>query len=226
MKLLAIETTSEACSAALYHNTEQTSRYELAPRRHAELILPMCEELLNEANIAVSSLDAIGFGRGPGAFTGVRIAAGVVQGMAWAADIPVVAVSSLAAIALSAVKQHGCDNVAVAVDARMNEVYWGCYQQNDTAVSLLGEEAVLPPENASLPEGEWFAAGTGWQSYADIMSDRLGDRIIAHNTEILPHAAMVAELAVTACERGEQISAEQVLPVYLRNNVAKKRKQL
>jgi tRNA threonylcarbamoyladenosine biosynthesis protein TsaB len=226
VKLLAIETTTEACSAALYLNGEQISRYELAPRRHAELILPMCEELLNDANIIVTDLDAIAFGRGPGAFTGVRIAAGVVQGMAWAADIPVVAVSSLAAIALSAVKQHACDNVAVAVDARMNEVYWGCYQRSDRAVSLLGDEAVLPPEHAMLPDGKWFAAGSGWQTYSEKTSDRLSDRIIASDTEILPHAAMLAELAVIACERGEQLSAEQVVPVYLRDNVAKKRKQL
>ena len=224
MKILAIETASEACSAALYSNGDITSRFELAPRRHAELILPMCESLLKAANMAVTDLDALAFGRGPGAFTGVRIATGVIQGMAWAADVPVVPVSSLAAVAHAAMHEHGCEQVAVAMDARMNEVYWGCYQQHNTGVILLGEEMVIAPQKVNMPQGEWFAAGTGWQTYLEELSEQTSEQVIARDAELLPHAGAVAQLAVSVVERGEQLGAEQVIPIYLRDNVAEKKK--
>ena len=125
MKILALDTSTEACSAALLIDTEIHQRYEVAPREHGALILPMIETLLSEAGCAPTQLDALAFGRGPGAFVGVRIATGVAQGIAFAADLPVIPVSSLAAMAQSV--EHG--NVYSAIDARMNEVYWGAYRK-------------------------------------------------------------------------------------------------
>lgn len=225
MKLLAIDTSTEACSAALLVDNDISSFFEIAPRRHAELILPMCEGLLNEAGLAVSQLDGLGFGRGPGAFTGVRIATGIVQGMAWSADLPVLPVSSLAALALSAIQRHACEQVAVAMDARMNEVYWACYRRKGDEIELAGEECVVSPSAVMLPqaEGKWFGVGTGWSAYADLLQNTVGEHIESIEAEQYPHAESIARLAAMAFERNEQVPAEQAIPVYLRDKVADKK---
>ena len=141
MKILALDTSTEACSAALLIDSQISQRYEVAPREHGALILPMIERLLVDAGVVLSQLDALAFGRGPGAFVGVRIATGVAQGIAFAADLPVVPVSSLAALAQSV--EHA--NVYSAIDARMDEVYWAAYRKNNEGVvELLGEETVWP----------------------------------------------------------------------------------
>jgi tRNA threonylcarbamoyladenosine biosynthesis protein TsaB len=131
MKLLALDTATEACSAAVWVDGTVLERYELAPRRHAALILPMIEAVLAEANLSPLQLDAIAFGRGPGAFTGVRIAVGIAQGIAFAADLPVIPISTLAALALGAAQETGYSRIAAALDARMGEVYWGVYAVAD-----------------------------------------------------------------------------------------------
>ena len=123
MKLLALDTATEACSAAVLADGEVLERYELAPRRHAALILPMIESVLAEAGLEISQLDAIAVGRGPGAFTGVRIAIGIAQGIAFAADLPVALVSTLAALALGTARDTGATRIAAALDARMGEIY-------------------------------------------------------------------------------------------------------
>src|SRR3569833_3307602 len=128
MKLLAIDTATEACSAALYLDGAVNKRYVLAPREHALLILPMIDELLRDANLSPLELDAVAFGRGPGAFTGLRIAAGVAQGIAYGADLPVVPVSSLAALAQGCYRERGVTRVLATIDARIGEVYWGAYR--------------------------------------------------------------------------------------------------
>src|SRR5690606_41346453 len=125
--LLALDTATEACSVALLHEGRVLSRYEVAPRLHAQRLLPMVQEVLDEAGIAIAALDAIAFGRGPGAFTGVRIAIGVVQGLAFALDRPVLPVSNLAVLAQRAHRESGASQVAAAIDARMDEIYWGCF---------------------------------------------------------------------------------------------------
>lgn len=226
MKILAIDTATEACSAALYVNGACTQRYEIAPRRHAELILPMCEELLAEAGVSLRELDSLAFGRGPGAFTGLRIAAGVIQGMAWANELPVVPVSSLAALAYGAWREHGHGKVMAATDARINEVYWGCYECKEGEATLQGKEQVCAPANAVLPEGDgWFGIGSGWAAYEAELSQHTATHCIEYEANAFAQAQDIAVLATIAFSRGEAVSAEQALPVYVRDDVAKKKKE-
>lgn len=216
--LLALDTATEACSVALLHEGKVLSHYEVIPRLHAQKLLPMIQTLLAEAGIALSAVDAIAFGRGPGAFTGVRIAIGVVQGLAFALERPVLPVSNLALLAQRALREYGAEQVAAAIDARMDEVYWGCYQQRAGEMRLLGNEAVLAPEQVSLPAdvgGDWFGAGTGW-GYAE----RLPVAVSGQDAGMLPHALDLLTLAQFAWARGEGIAADQAQPVYLRDKVA------
>jgi tRNA threonylcarbamoyladenosine biosynthesis protein TsaB len=163
MKLLALDTATEACSAAVWIDGAVLERYELAPRRHAALILPMLQAVLAEAGLSMKQLDAIAVGRGPGAFTGVRIAIGIAQGIAFAADLPVAPISTLAALALGTAREFGHSHIAAALDARMGEVYWGTYAATGDTVELLGEERLLPQPPWSLrPPGDWFGTGSGW----------------------------------------------------------------
>lgn len=216
--LLALDTATEACSVALLHDGQVTSHHEVIPRQHAQKLLPMIKQLLAEAGVSLNQLDAIAFGRGPGAFTGVRIAIGVVQGLAFALDRPVLPVSNLAALAQGALRERGAQQVAAAIDARMDEVYWGCYQAEQGEMRLRGREAVLPPERVDLPEGEaqgWFGAGTGW-GYAG----RLAVPVSSFEADLLPTAQDILSLAHFAWARGEAVAADQAQPVYLRDNVA------
>ena len=226
LKLLALDTSTEACSAALYIDGEITQHYKVAPREHTHLILGMIEQLLQDAGLKSSEIDVMAFGRGPGSFMGVRVAAGVVQGIAFAHSIPVVPVSTLAAIASVAMQQTGQSQVLAAIDARMSEVYWGAYTQSpDGQIILQGEECVIAPDKAPIPEqGEWVAAGTGWGSYGDILKPRLGDRCIESLDECFPTAEAIAKLALVAYENGESVTAAEAVPVYLRDNVASKPK--
>lgn len=216
--LLALDTATEACSVALLHDGKVISHYEVIPRLHAQRLLPMIHTLLGEAGVPLSALDGIAFGRGPGAFTGVRIAIGVVQGLAFALDRPVLPVSNLAVLAQRALREQGAQQVAAAIDARMDEVYWGCYRAEQGEMRLQGIEAVLPPEQASLPRGatgEWFGAGTGWGTFAS--------RLVAVSGQdgtLLPHAEDLLSLATFAWQRGEALPADQAQPVYLRDQVA------
>lgn len=217
--LLALDTATEACSVALLHDGRVLSHYEVAPRMHAQRLLPMIQQLLGEAGIAASALDAIAFGRGPGAFTGVRIAIGVVQGLAFALDRPVLPVSNLAVLAQRALREQGATQVAAAIDARMDEVYWGCYRAEAGEMRLLGHEAVLPPEQAEAPrgsDGEWFGAGTGWGTFAA----RIALTPVSMDGSMLPHAEDLLTLARFAWARGEALPADQAQPVYLRDQVA------
>ncbi|MCO8166054.1 tRNA (adenosine(37)-N6)-threonylcarbamoyltransferase complex dimerization subunit type 1 TsaB [Pseudomonas sp. 21LCFQ010] len=216
--LLALDTATEACSVALLHDGKVLSHYEVAPRLHAQKLLPMIQDLLAQAGLPKSAVDAIAFGRGPGAFTGVRIAIGVVQGLAFALDRPVLPVSNLAVLAQRALREHGASQVAAAIDARMDEVYWGCYRASAGEMCLIGEEAVLPPEQASLPadaSGDWFGAGTGW-GYAP----RLPVQLSGCDAGMLPHAEDLLSLATFAWQRGAAMPADQAQPVYLRDKVA------
>lgn len=220
--LLALDTATEACSVALLHDGQRYSRYEVIPRLHAQRLLPMVQEVIAEAGITLAAVDAIAFGRGPGAFTGVRIAAGVMQGLAFALDKPVLPVSSLAMLAQRAWRERGVTRVAAAIDARMNEVYWGCYRLEEGEMRLAGAEAVLAPERVELPRvasGDWFGAGTGWD-YAE----RLAVPVSGHDASLLPHAEDMLSLAEFAWQRGEAIEASLAQPVYLRDNVATPKK--
>ena len=225
MKLLALDTATEACSAALYIDGEIIHKYEIAPRQHSNLLLPMVDALVKEAGIKKSELDALAFGRGPGSFMGVRIATGITQGIAYSLSLPVVPVSSLAAIAMVAHNETGENFIASAIDARMNEVYWGCYEiTSSSTLRLINEEAVLPPECIELPDSsshQWTGAGTGWGAYQKLMQPVVGHSIQSVLPECLPSAQAIATIAVSMLENGESVSASEAVPVYLRNNVAK-----
>ena len=218
MKLLAFETATEACSVALWLDGEVHERFEIAPRRHAELSLPWAEQLLTDAGVKKSQLDAIAIGRGPGAFTGVRLAIAIGQGIALALDRPIVPVSTLAALAL----QAGGSRVLAAIDARMGEVYTAAFELRDGDVVALSEERVAAPDAVFLPDDRegWYGVGTGFTAADGALATRLGSSFTSIDAKALPHAADVARLAVLAHARGEAMAAECVEPAYLRNNVA------
>lgn len=223
MNLLAIESSTETCSVALAVNGEVLEHYQHAPRQHAELLLPWVEELIAEAGIGFGSLDAIAFSRGPGSFTSLRIGIGVVQGLAWASDRPVIPVSSLAATAQVAVKE-GISSALVALDARMKEVFTGTFETNNNGVMVpVSEEKVCPPETVQPPDrSETFGIGNGFDRYP--LLDALSDRLVGVRSDIWPRASSVLQLAQEWLKTNEPLSAEQAQPVYLRDNVAKKEK--
>ena len=221
MKLLAIETATETCSVALSVNGEILERYQHAPRQHAELLLPWVEELLLEAGLGFTSLDAIAFSRGPGSFTSLRIGIGIVQGLAWASDLPVIPVSSLAATAQSAVSE-GINSALVALDARMNEVFTGRFLLDDNGIMMpVDEEKVCDPEELELPiDSGVYGVGIGFDRY-DALQAMTG-HLAGVRPDIWPKASAVITLAQAWLSTHEALPAEQAQPVYLRDNVAKK----
>jgi len=222
MIILALDTSSDACSVALLNDDVCHAEFVVEARAHTRLILPMIEQVLEKAGVELKAVDALAFGRGPGAFTGVRIATGIVQGLALAADKPVLPTSTLAAIAQQAYLQQQATHVLVAVDARMGEVYWGRYELVDDAMQLQGEELVIAPQDAPLPDSDqqWLGAGSGWREHAGVLKPRFEVCVKQINDEYLPAAEYIAQLAAKAWHRGEAVDAELAQPVYLRNKVA------
>lgn len=234
--VLALDATSRACSAAVWHCTSDDlataqlfERYEIAPRAHTQKLMPMVREVLADAGLVMTDIDVVAYGRGPGAFTGIRIAAGMAQGLALGLDLPMVAVSSLEALALgAALRSEGADAAALgALDARMGEVYIGGYQV-DLAQPLLPKmttlivEQVCAPTTIQLPNGlpsRLVAAGAGL-AFAEQYPAALRQTIIAADVEAEPNAACVARLAACAYLAGEAVAPEQAQPIYLRDNVA------
>jgi len=219
LKILAIDTSTEACSAAIWTDTAVVERFEMGAQ-HSERILAMVDELLTETGYAFTRLDAIAFGRGPGSFTGLRIGAGVAQGLAFGADIPVTPVSSLAALAQGV----EASRVLSAIDARMSQVYSGAYVRNGQGiVELVGSEEVTSPDDVPLPgEKNWVGAGSGWDRYHDVLLAHLGDRVTAWHKQVYPRARDVGRLGAAAYRAGAVVTAELALPVYLRDEVAVK----
>ncbi len=228
MKILAIDTATEGCSAALFSDGEISSRLEVVPRKHADLILPMIDEILAESQLSVKQLDALAFGRGPGAFTGVRIATGVIQGIAFGSDLPVVPVSTLRALAQRTWNEHHHEKVLTAFDARMDEVYWAEYLLDENEIMRLqGEEQVISPGDVCLNDedvNQWVGSGSGWAAYADLLKQAIGAGGIVLYPEMITRADEIAIIASDDFEQGISVSAENALPVYLRNKVAKKKK--
>ena len=223
MKILALDTATEACSAALLIDSDLRSRELELGRGHAERILPMIDELLAEAGLPLSKIDAIAFGRGPGGFTGVRLAASVTQGLAFAAGIPVVPVSDLAAVAQKALGFNvEADRVVVCNDARMQEVYWASFQRDASNLARqVGEEKVGRPGLVELPAG-WASAvgaGRGFLAYPELPV-RLAAQLSAIEDNLLPSAREIAFLAVPEVLGRRMVAAEEAIPVYLRDNVA------
>jgi len=217
MNLLAFETATEACSVALWIDGAVRERFEVAPRRHAELALPWADALLAEAGIAKSRLDAVAVGRGPGAFTGVRLAIAIAQGIALALDRPVLPVSTLQALAMRA----SGERILAAIDARMGEVYLGAFMRADGGLpQAAGDETVARPDGVAVPEGSWSGVGTGFAAGDGALEGRLQGHLASVDALALPHAGDVARLAALAFERGEAVAPERVEPAYLRNDVA------
>lgn len=220
MKLLAIDTATEQCSVALLLDTHCITRCVRTPRAHAELILPMIQEVLMEAGIVMTQLDVIGFGRGPGAFTGVRIAIGVVQGLAFACDLPVVGVSDLAAVAQQLAPVEG--EVLVCMDARMNEVYWGLfkYAADGLVVSSSIEQVTAPERVIQFVDEEQrmpaYVIGTGVDAYP-VLREHFS-QVHIHG-DALPRAAEIAALAARDFYQGLAVTAAEAQPVYLRDQV-------
>lgn len=232
MKILALDTATEACSAALWVDGQLIARELEFERGHAEHILPMIDSLLAEGGTALSDVDALAFGRGPGGFTGVRLAASVTQGLAFAADLPVVAISDLAAVAQRAFDvESSVTRLLICNDARMKEVYWGCFERDAASLAAaVGIERVSPvdaveiwPDWRSTPAGAIGAAGRGFRAYSDLRSKLIdsGSGIRLISDTFLPRAHEIAKLAAPEVREGRTIGAQDAIPIYLRDDVAR-----
>lgn len=222
MKLLALDTATEACSVALNLDGEIIENFQMLPRRHSRELLPMIEQILADAGLTLKQMDALAFGRGPGAFTGLRVATAMVQGLAFAVDKPVIGVSTLAALAQEGFRRFGATSVLSSIDARMNEVYWGAFREQDGLMQPLQDEVVTAPEQVMVPEGEepWLGMGTGWA-----FRDKTAATVTDCHVESYPRAGDVAILAAADYEKGLAVPADQAMPVYLRDKVALKKSE-
>jgi tRNA threonylcarbamoyladenosine biosynthesis protein TsaB len=221
MRILAIDTSGETCSAALLWGTELKQVLELAPRRHGDLILEMMAGLLADAGASLTDLDALAFGRGPGSFTGVRIATAVVQGAAFGAGLAVIGVSTLAALAQGCHRLAGHRGILAALDARMGEVYWGCYRvPADGLAELVGAELVTTPRMVPRPAGGgWQGVGSGFAAYGGELSEALAPALAGFDPAPICEARDIARLAEAAWHKGQAVPPELALPVYLRDRV-------
>ncbi len=228
LTLLALDTSTEACSVALLYNGEKTHLNELAQRTHTKRILPMIDKILANSGLHLNQVNALAFGRGPGSFTGVRVGAGIAQGLALGADLPVIPISNLTAMAQAAFELHQAENVVSAIDARMNEVYFSQLMREKVR-SDIGEffqwreiitEQVCSPEQAikQLRDDNAFRVGTGWAAYSQFTEKNLTSSDIA-----FPNALYMLELARVEYLQKRTISALEIEPIYLRNKVTWKK---
>ena len=222
MRLVALDASTEACSAALLIEGEISERFIVAKQQHSSLLLPMIDGLLAESGLRLTDLDCLVFTQGPGSFTGLRIATGVVQGLAYAADLPVVPVSTLATLA------EGCEEKAVItiLDARMQQVYWACYKRDEHGPVLQNKENIDYPDQIEIPrDATWVGIGSGWDQYADVLMKRAAGGVSFWKTGLYPHARHAASLGARAFIAGKAIDAQHAVPVYLRDHVAEKQPQ-
>jgi len=230
-RLLAIDSATEYCSVAYTDGTRLISRGQEAPRKHADLLLPYVQEVLQEAGVTLADIDAIVVGHGPGSFTGVRIAAGIAQGLAFSQQIPLIGVSSLAAMAQQTLRLHGANAAAVAIDARMGEVYFGTYVAENGLMLQQGSvpesEIVCTPDMLSplSAEHEWYMAGTGFVTYAALPERLIGAENGENNVKLVasdvrfPHAEDMLTLGLYAFLQGQGVMAEEFDVRYVRNEV-------
>jgi tRNA threonylcarbamoyladenosine biosynthesis protein TsaB len=221
MKVLALDTATEACSVSLAVGERRFHRHVELERGHAEQLLPMVESLLSEGGVTLAELDAIAFGRGPGGFTGVRLAASVVQGLAFGAGLGVVPISDLSAVALRARSlTPGARHILVANDARMREVYWADFDAADL-LAPLGGEHVSAPDQVPVYAGTspWVAAGRGLRAWPELAARCVARQATVHDS-LLPRASEILELALPAVTAGRLLDPAEALPVYVRDRVA------
>lgn len=226
MRILAIDTATEACSVALWNDGTTFAHFELCPREHTQRILPLVRDVLNDAELTLNQLDALAFGRGPGSFTGVRIGIGIAQGLALGAELPMIGVSTLATMAQGAWRKTGATRVLAAIDARMGEVYWAEYQRDENGV-WHGEEteAVLKPEKVTERlhqlTGEWVTVGTGWPAWPEMATHSTAT--LRDGEILLPAAEDMLPIARQLFASQKTVAVEHAEPVYLRNEVAWKK---
>lgn len=220
LNILAVDTATEACSAALSSRGSVYQREAVKPRLHHSLIFEMCKAVLEEAKIDIAELNVLVYGRGPGAFTGVRIAASLVQGLAYARNLPVVAVSDLQAVALQALEQSDEQQVLVAMDARMGEVYYGYFVKEGDSVKAIGDEGIVVTDKLAVPKTfTGIGAGSAWPLYRDSLKSTLGTRLIDWYAPMLPKAATLLRLAIPQIIANDTLSANEALPIYLRHPI-------
>lgn len=219
MKLLALDTSTENCSVALWLDGEVLSRQELAGQRHSDLILPMLEALLGEAGISLKSLHGIAFGEGPGSFTGLRIGCGVAQGLALGADLPVLGISTLLTLAAAAPG----DRVLACLDARIGEIYHAAYEKQHGIWHTVCEPSLCYAKDApELPGAKWIGAGSAFSAYAEALQQRYAGQLFSADGSVYPQAFDMVKLAAPLFEQGLGRDAALAAPLYIRNKVALK----
>lgn len=218
MQILALDTSLDACSVALLQDEKITEKHQIAPKKQTQLILPLLEQLLQENNLKLEQLDALAFCHGPASFTGIRIAAGIIQGLALATNLPVITLSSMQAMAQGAYRQFGAEKVLACLDARMQEVYWGVYQLGaHNLMTAVIPDTLCPPQQIIIPESEnWLGIGHGWSVYPEILQHACGKNLFQIEANFNPHAQDIALLAKYYYEQGKAVAKEQALPLYLR----------
>ncbi|HSQ05323.1 MAG TPA: tRNA (adenosine(37)-N6)-threonylcarbamoyltransferase complex dimerization subunit type 1 TsaB [Burkholderiales bacterium] len=217
MKVLALDTSTEYCSVALWCDGRIVERDIHAGQRHSQLLLGMVDEVLEEGGVALGELDGIAYGEGPGSFTGLRIACGVTQGLAYAHGLPVVGIGTLLAMA----EEVSAERVVCAIDARMKEVYHAAYTRTESGWTVVHAPGLCRPDAVPpLPEGEWVACGSGFAAYREMLAARYANRVVKVVADAYPRARHIAQCSVPRFERGETVSAEAAVPYYIRDKVA------
>ena len=222
MNILAIDTATEACSVALYSNGDCQEIFEVIPRQHTERVLPMVDQLLKIADLQLRQLSAVAFNCGPGSFTGVRVGTSVAQGLAFSHDLPIIPVSSLAALAQLAFREENKQQVLSMIDARMNELYWGCYKLDAGIMKLAGNEQVTGVDKLQV-DGDWHCQGSGFDAFQAELDQLEHVNISSFTHKCFPHAQDVAILASDLYKQGKMVNSEQAVPTYIRDEVTWKK---
>jgi len=219
IKILAIDTSTDACSAALLSDYKIRDRFVIAPSAHTKFILPMVDELLSEAQLDCSQLDAIAFGCGPGSFTGVRLVASIAQGFAFAANLPVIGISTLRALAQEIFMEFKSSQVLVAQDARMQEIYWGEYRVDSVGIMqpIISDKLIKPHEAEVISREGFVGVGGGFSVYSDLFAKNCNMHIYAKQ---YVQSKYIVQLAADDFAKGVKVSVDKALPVYLREKVA------
>ena len=219
MRILALDTSSEYCSVALWQDGVIVERCERVGQKHSESLMAMLDALLLETEVKLAQFDGIAFGKGPGSFTGVRIACGVTQGLALGANLPVVGVCTLEALA----EASGKSRVIAALDARMGEIYHAVYERQHDGWTTVSEPCLCKPENAPpVVGGDWFGVGSGFAAYGAVLEAIYGGHLQGSNGAAVPQAAAIAALGAIQFSLGSGVDAAEALPLYLRDKVALK----
>ncbi len=222
MDILAIETSTEYCSAALWQDGKVSERCELVGQKHSEVLMAMLDALLRDAGVKITQVDGIAFGKGPGSFTGVRIACGVAQGLAFGADVKVVGVCTLEALA----QASGRDKVIAALDARMGELYLAAYEKRNGGWIEVIAPCLCRADTAPDVDGDgWFGAGSGFAVNEAALSARYGKQLSGMDAQIVPRAGAVVQIAAVEFAKGNAVDAALALPLYLRDKVALKTRE-